>query len=310
LKEYLIGTGGWAYYRIPGLPPLVAYSRAFNFVEVNTTFYQIPPLSQAEKWRKLVPPDFHFAVRAHRVITHTYKFQPTKQALDAFDKMGKICIALNAEILHLQTPPSLKMNGTSVVNLRNLLGSVNLGRLRLALEIRGTHASKLPAELVKAMQERDIVHCVDLSKGETPAYDSDLLYSRFFGKGKYNVYQPTDEELAEIDRKASNSRAERVVMSFHFVRMYKDAARLKIYKETAKFPQITGSTGMASLAETLSEDATFPAAKQELLDGQGWKLFDLTQTIRVHARDFLQRLPDRMYGNIDELVDALNSVAG
>jgi uncharacterized protein YecE (DUF72 family) len=310
LKEYLIGTGGWAYYRIPGLPPLVAYSRAFNFVEVNTTFYQIPPLSEAEKWRKLVPPDFHFAVRAHRVITHTYKFQPTKQALDAFDKMGKICIALNAEILHLQTPPSLKMNGTSVVNLRNLLGSVNLGRLRLALEIRGTHASKLPAELVKAMQERDIVHCVDLSKGETPAYDSDLLYSRFFGKGKYNVYQPTDEELAEIDRKASNSRAERVVMSFHFVRMYKDAARLKIYKETAKFPQITGSTGMASLAETLSEDATFPAAKQELLDGQGWKLFDLTQTIRVHARDFLQRLPDRMYGNIDELVDALNSVAG
>jgi hypothetical protein len=99
-------------------------------------------------------------------------------------------------------------------------------------------------------------------------------------------------------------------MSFHFVRMYKDAARLKIYKENARFPQITGSTGMASLEETLSEDATFPAAKQELVQGQGWKLFDLTQTERVHARDFLQMLPDRTYGNIDELVDALNSVVG
>jgi uncharacterized protein YecE (DUF72 family) len=194
LKEYLIGTGGWAYYHIPGLHPLAAYSRAFNFVEVNTTFYQIPPLSEPEKWRKLVPPDFHFAVRAHRAITHTCKLQPTKQALDALEKMKHICTALNAEVLHLQTPPSLKITGASVVNLGNLLGSVNLGRLRLALETRGTPASKLPTEFVKAMQERNIVHCVDLSKGETPAYESDLLYSRLFGKGKHNVYQPTDEE--------------------------------------------------------------------------------------------------------------------
>ncbi len=310
LKEYLIGTGGWAYYQIPGLRSLGAYSRAFNFVEVNTTFYRMPPLSEVERWRKLVPQDFHFAVRAHRTITHTFKFQPTEEALGAFEKMKQICTALNAEVLHLQTPPSFKITKTSVADIQGLLGSVNTGRLRLALEVRGTQASKLPTELVKTMQEHDVIHCVDLSKGETPAYESDVLYSRLFGKGKHNVYQPTDEELEEIDHKASGSRAEKVVMSFHFVRMYKDAARLKVYKQTGKFPSITHSTGLTSLEEILSEDTRFPATKQELVQSQGWKLFDLNKTTRAHARDFLQNLPERKYVNIDNIMNTLQASLG
>jgi len=38
LPKYLIGAGGWAYFQVPSMHPLVAYSRAFDFVEVNTTF--------------------------------------------------------------------------------------------------------------------------------------------------------------------------------------------------------------------------------------------------------------------------------
>jgi len=38
--------------------PLVAYSRAYDFVEVNSTFYELPSLSRAEHWRKIVPEDF------------------------------------------------------------------------------------------------------------------------------------------------------------------------------------------------------------------------------------------------------------
>jgi len=72
-----------------------------------------------------------------------------------------------------------------------------------------------------------MIHSIDLSKGEKPAYDSDTLYTRLFGKGEHNIYQPTDGELMEIDRKAENAQSSRIVMSFHFVRMYKDAARLR-----------------------------------------------------------------------------------
>lgn len=84
LKEYLIGTGGWAYFQIPGLRSLAAYSKAFNFVEVNSTFYEIPSLKQVEKWRRMVPPDFQFTVRGHQTITHKHHLQPTPEALENF----------------------------------------------------------------------------------------------------------------------------------------------------------------------------------------------------------------------------------
>jgi len=91
LTEYLIGTGGWAYFQIPGVHPLVAYSKAFNFVEVNSTFYELPSLKEAEKWRKLVPPTFQFTVRANKAITHKCKLQPTQEAFETFEKMRQIC---------------------------------------------------------------------------------------------------------------------------------------------------------------------------------------------------------------------------
>lgn len=307
MTEYLIGTGGWAYFHVPGLHPLVAYSKAFNFAEVNSTFYQIPSLKEVEKWRKLVPPDFQFTVRANRAITHRYKLRPVQEVFETFETMKQICATLNVDFLHFQTPPSLTFTEASVKDLRTFLASANVGKLRLALEVRGENSAKLPSELVKTMQDYNMVHSVDLSRGETPAYKSDTLYSRLFGKGQHNIYQPTDGELEEIDRKALSGNFEKVVMSFHFVRMYKDAARLKIYKETGKFPPVTKSTGISSLEEVLREDAQFPSTKQELIHGQGWKLFDLTKEERVHTSDLLQELPERTYDTLDEVIAALSS---
>jgi uncharacterized protein YecE (DUF72 family) len=305
LKEYLIGTGGWAYFHIPRLNPLVAYSRAFNFVEVNSSFYQIPPLKQVEQWRKLVPADFQFSVRAHRSITRTEKLQPTENALETWKKMEKICNALKSTILLLQTPKSLTSTQTLATSLRNLMSSVHLGNLRPVLEIRGINPSKLPPQVSRVMQDHNMAHCVDVSRNEMPAYESDILYTRLFGKGMHNVYQPTDEELTEIDKKVSSTNAQKKVMSFHFVKMYKDAARLKIYKQTGKFPKITSSTGLLSLEEILREDASFPATKQELVERQGWKLFDLTDNRRVHAAETLQKLPEGTYSHVKEVLEAL-----
>jgi uncharacterized protein YecE (DUF72 family) len=309
LKEYLIGTGGWAYFQVPGLHPLVAYSRAFNFVEVNSTFYQMPAMEEVERWRRLVPSDFQFAVRAYRAITHENKLQPEAETFEALEKIRQVCRALNADILHLQTPPSLKLDGASASKLDDLVTSANLGKIRIALEIRSTRSSELPPELVRVMQDHGMIHCVDLSRGETPAYQSNTLYTRLFGKGSHNMYQPTDEELAEVDHKASGGNFERVVMSFHFVRMYKDAARLKIYKQTGKFPTVTKSTGLSSLDEVLSEDARFPTTKQDLIYSQGWKLFDMTEDRRMCTSGLLMRLPERKYNSVNEVIDELRSTA-
>lgn len=262
-----------------------------------------------EGWRKLVMLDFRFGVRAHRtMIQATPKWK--LKALDIFERMKQICDVLRSDFLHLQLPASLKLTQQWIDEFRSFVSSIDLGNLRLALEIRGVRPSKLPAELLRFMQDHDILHCTDVSKGEMPAYDSDVLYTRLFGKGEHNVYQPTDEELTEIDNKVSNSNSQKIVMSFHFVRMYKDAARLKIYKQTGKFPKVTRSTGLSSLEEVLSEDALFPATKQELMRNQGWKVFDLNEDKRAHARYLLQNLPERTYSNLDEVIQDLKLELG
>lgn len=269
----------------------------------------MPTMKEVENWRKLVPPDFQFAVRAHRAITHENRLQPSAETLEALVKMKEICHVLNAGILHLQNPRSSKLDGASASKLDDLVTSADLGKIRIALEIRSTRSSELPLELVRVMQNHGMIHCVDLSRGETPAYQSDTLYTRLFGKGSHNVYQPMDEELVEVDHKASSGNFEKVAMSFHFVRMYKDAARLKIYKQTGKFPTITKSTGLASLDEVLNEDARFPTTKQDLVYSHGWKLFDMTEDRRIRASDLLMKLPERTYNNINEVIDELRSTA-
>jgi uncharacterized protein YecE (DUF72 family) len=63
--DYLVGTGGWAYFKVPGKALLKAYSEVFNFVEVNQTFYAYPDVRRVEQWHRTVPDDFTFAVRCH-----------------------------------------------------------------------------------------------------------------------------------------------------------------------------------------------------------------------------------------------------
>jgi uncharacterized protein YecE (DUF72 family) len=307
LTRYLIGAGGWAYFQVPDVHPLVAYSRAFNFVEVNSTFYEIPNFRLVESWRRVVPPDFEFAVRCNKSLTHKYKFQPTPQAFEVLEKMTTICSTLKAEVLHLQTPPTFQPTKDNVHLIRNFLSATDLKGVRIALETRGVKRSLSP-DLVKVMQDHNMIHCVDLSKGEEPAYKSDILYSRLFGKSAHNVYQPTDEELRKIDKKTSKGDHKTVAVSFHYVRMYKDAARFKIYKQAGKFPKVTKSTGLGSLKEILGEDAKFPSSKGELISHQGWKLIDLTKDRRVHAFTVLQKLPEKTYNSVKDVVQTLESV--
>jgi hypothetical protein len=204
-------------------------------------------------------------------------------------------------------PASFEPNDFEAGNLKQLLSSLDLGGLRLALEVRGMQSQGLPPEFSKVMQDHDLIHCVDLSKGEMPDYDSDILYTRLFGRGHHNVYQPSDAELMEIDRKVSGSKSEKVAMSFHFVKMYKDAGRLKVYKQSGKFPMVTRSTGISSFEEVLSEEAAFPATKKDLMTKEGWKLFDRTETERARVGDYLEKVPEGRYENISELVDRLAS---
>jgi len=303
MTEFLIGAGGWGYFHVPRLNSLEAYARAFNFVEVNSTFYNIPSLQLVKSWKKRVPENFEFSVRCHRDLTHKYKLDPIREVFNTFETMKDIADILNSRFLVLETPSYIDFSNEKIESIKEFFGSLNLKGTRIVWEVR-RRSKPIPPRLVALMQESNIIHCVDLSK-EEPIVDSDTVYTRVFGKGEHNLYQFTDEEIMEIDERIARRTPETAVVSYHNVKMYKDAARYKIYRETGKFPAVTMAKGQQSLREVLIEDAAFPATKQELVKRQGWKVIDLTEERRVHAYTLLERLPDKQYGSVEEVLNSL-----
>lgn len=113
-----IGTAGWAIPRAvaQAFPAegsvLQRYASRFDAAEINTTFYRQHRPQTLDRWRVSVPPDFRFAVKLPRAITHEARLQDCAEALARFlsdvaqlgDKLGPLLI---------QLPPSLTFDATA-----------------------------------------------------------------------------------------------------------------------------------------------------------------------------------------------------
>jgi len=303
LPEYLVGTGGWAYFNVPDRPSLRAYSEVFSFVEVNYTFYEYPDFRRVERWRRTVPDNFTFSLRCHQDLTHRIGLKPVDEAYRVFNQMEDYCRILKAPFLVFETPSSYVMNHKELGDARNFFSSAKQTIVRLVWEFR----APITQPVVSLMRDFNIVPCVDLSR-QKPSFESDVVYSRLFGKGKHNIYQFTDEELVEIERKAEGSNSRVVALSYHGVRMNIDAARFMQYKKTGTFLPVTSFVGVNSARTVLAEDAQFPMSKSDLIEKQGWKVIDWTLNKRVHLSELLVEIPEKTYNDIDEVARALEWV--
>ena len=308
MTEIKIGTGGWAYFNVPG-DKLSQYSKLFNTVEVNSTFYEYPHIALVRSWRQRTPKGFEFTVRCHHDLTHKYQLQPIEPSFQVFSHMIKICSILNAEILHIQTPASLEFTPCHIAAIDQFFSSINTKKIRLAWEIRSL-SNHLPNEAVyQIMVNHNIIHCIDVSREEKPAYPTDIVYTRLFGKGVHNIYQYRDTELKEINQNIVQSGARKAILNFHTIRNYKDAARLKVFRKTGKFPRVTKSVGITSFLEVLGEDTIFPSTKRNLMRDQGWKIFDWTKNQRRRVSEIIEQLPDQKYQNLRDLTNVLMTVS-
>src|SRR5690349_19803919 len=77
--RFHLGTQGWNYpawvgpfYPRAARPAdfLPLYSRIFDTVEIDSTFYAVPSPASIEHWAKRVPPSFRFALKFPRAATH------------------------------------------------------------------------------------------------------------------------------------------------------------------------------------------------------------------------------------------------
>jgi hypothetical protein len=225
-------------------------------------------------------------------------------AVDLFHQLDALSKDVDRRLAaHADDPEALTQRGEilwdegKLKEAREFLSTIEPKDVRLVWEAR----SPSMTESMQLMQEFSIVHCVDLSR-EKPSFDSDVIYTRLFGKGKHNIYQFTDEELIEIDDRIEEFKPKIVAMSYHGLRMNTDAARFKQYRGTGAFLPVTSFTGVDSARQVMSEDARFPSSKAELIEHQGWKVIDLTSSKRVHLSELLSQIPDKTYSDLDEVI--------
>jgi uncharacterized protein YecE (DUF72 family) len=302
LPDFLVGTGGWVYFKVPDKPSLKAYSEVFNFVEVNYTFYEYPNIRLVEGWRKTVPSDFTFSVRCHQDLTHKIGLKPVDETYGVLGQMVTYCRLLDSPFLVLETPASYILDQDTVNSAKDFFSSATSSGVRFVWEIR----APVTKQAIDLMADFNIIHCVDISR-EKPADWQDVGYTRLFGKGKHNIYQFTDQELQEIDKNAQETKAKIVALSYHGARMNTDALRFKAYKLTGTFLPVTTYTGVDSARAVLSEDTVFPATKQSLISDQGWKVVDLTAEKRVHLSELLSKIPEKTYSSLEEVIGSMKA---
>src|SRR3990172_6386529 len=97
MGEIRLGCSGWDYRDWDGVfyksgegSRLQAYSRIFNTAEINSTFYSYPSQGIVFGWAKYTPPDFKFAVKLNRLITHEKRLDMSKGVQDDLERFCEL----------------------------------------------------------------------------------------------------------------------------------------------------------------------------------------------------------------------------
>jgi uncharacterized protein YecE (DUF72 family) len=199
--EIRIGTSGYNYshWRGPFYPErfaaakmLAFYVERFDTVELNTTFYRLPPKTAVEQWRNSSPPDFLFAAKGSRFITHMKKLKDPAPALERyFDHIGGLREKLGPIVFQL--PPFWQID---VPRLEAFVEALPQGH-RYAFEFRNETWHE--GRVYDLLSRRNLAFCpFDIGGYQSPVLvTADFAYVRLHGPGP-GKYQGSysDEALA------------------------------------------------------------------------------------------------------------------
>jgi uncharacterized protein YecE (DUF72 family) len=108
-----IGTSGWVYPHWKGsfYPSefkekewFAYYAARFATVEINNSFYRLPAEQTFRNWRAQAPPNFCYAVKASRYITHLKRLKDPKEPVDLFWSRARLLGETLGPVL-FQLPP-------------------------------------------------------------------------------------------------------------------------------------------------------------------------------------------------------------
>jgi uncharacterized protein YecE (DUF72 family) len=153
----LVGTSGWSYkewkgsFYPPKLPAgemLRHYASRFPAVEVNNSFYRLPTERVLAAWAEQVPPEFRFALKASRRITHFNRLKNQDGSLEYFLRAVDPLGARRGPTL-FQLPPTFEKDTD---RFREFLARIP-GREPAAFEFR--HDSWFDEEIYQLLRDSD-----------------------------------------------------------------------------------------------------------------------------------------------------------
>lgn len=154
------------------------YSRFFNFVEVDSTFYWIPSRNVVKTWNDETPDNFRFTLKIPRVITHINRLERVSKYLLHFFYVLEPIVDKTLMLL-IQLPSYLSANkGLELfINFVDKLDN----RYRYALEVRET--SWFSSTIYDFLDEYDITLVWRIREDlKTPTFvTTDTIYLRFIG---------------------------------------------------------------------------------------------------------------------------------
>lgn len=196
--EIRIGTSGYHYkhWRGPFYPAEISpnemlefYSRQFDTVELNNSFYRLPTEVAFDNWRQSTPADFVFAVKASRFLTHQKKLKDPANALEnLLPRASRLSTKLGPILFQL--PPRWRVNPGRLEGLLEALPR----DLRCAFEFRDL--SWIRPDIDKLLARYGAAFCIyELAGYHSPlTVTAEFTYVRLHGPGlgKYQEAYSSD----------------------------------------------------------------------------------------------------------------------
>lgn len=187
LYNYYIGCSGWSYEGWKGTfyPPrletkdyLAHYSKFFKFVEVDSTYYNIPSRATVRGWKDKTPTDFKFSLKFPQVITHEKKLEDVEKPLSILFYALEPLVDKTLTLL-IQLPPFLTFE-KGISSLKYMTRYLD-ERFKYALEVR--HSSWFNSQVFDLLKTNGMSLVWSIrDKLEPPSIiTSDQLYIRFIG---------------------------------------------------------------------------------------------------------------------------------
>lgn len=223
---------------------LALYAEIFDSIEVDSTFYAIPPSSVIENWYKKTPEYFTFSPKLPQEITHTHALRDTSFAMtDEFcERMLELKEKLG--VVLIQLPPQFEGNKNNAQALREFLARLPK-EIRFAVEFR--ERSWMIDWTFEELEKNKTALCLtqgnwiprELMFQAIEKLENDFAYVRFMGERDLTafdkIYRHEDANLEIWKSEIEHIKAKEIFV--YFSNFYEGHAPASVNKLKKMFGQ-------------------------------------------------------------------------